>query len=453
MPEDKSSGGSERKPDLEIAAADWLFDDGPGPKPADQAGKHVGPVAAGSGETFALEGDFGSAEMPVVSPVPAAVEAPPRVSTRSRREGKSDRSASQPMLEPSAMVEETWSRWAEWGPTLFFIGCWLGAAAFAVYLLFGMEAYGLAFLTLLGGGIGAILLSYPILITLERPVRITPEQAVRDYYGALSHHFPHFRRMWLLLSTAGRTSTAYGSLEGLKAYWKAQLRSLRAGHAGSLTPLVFEVADFKADKSAGKVRIDAEYTLKIWVRGKRKAGAIHAVPMHVTLARGPDKMWYLDQGTIGATPIDRRINNTRPGAGANLNGLASSWEGESPHEPIASADTASPGVPESRSWQGESPHEPIASANTASLGVPESRSWQGRVWLGEKLSLHRFRVDRVFIDEPRGTQMPGLCWSSAFWRLFTMSTRADRLKPELQRLPAEDPPSGGFLRYQPEQTG
>ena len=117
------------------------------------------------------------------------------------------------MLEPSAMVEETWSRWAEWGPTAFFIACWLGVVLFVVYLLFGMEAYGLAFLTLFGGGIIAIGLSYPILITLERPVRITPEQAVRDYYGALSHHVPHFRRMWLLLSTAGRTSTAYGSLE------------------------------------------------------------------------------------------------------------------------------------------------------------------------------------------------------------------------------------------------
>ena len=60
--------------------------------------------------------------------------------------------------------------------------------------------------------------------------------------------------MWLLLSTAGRISTAYGSLEGFKAYWKDRLHRIRAGHAGPMTPLVFEVADFKADKSAGKVR-------------------------------------------------------------------------------------------------------------------------------------------------------------------------------------------------------
>jgi hypothetical protein len=149
------------------------------------------------------------------------------------------------------------------------------------------------------GALVAAVLSYPIWITLERPVRITPEQAVRDYYGALSHHFPHFRRMWLLLSSAGRISTAYGSYEGFKAYWKDRLGNMRAGRAGSLTPLVFEVADFKADKSAGKIRIEADYNLKIWVRGQRKAGVIHAIPMKIALVRGPDKMWYLEDGTLG----------------------------------------------------------------------------------------------------------------------------------------------------------
>ena len=27
---------------------------------------------------------------------------------------------------------------------------------------------------------------------------MTPEQAVKDYFAALSHHVPHYRRMWLL---------------------------------------------------------------------------------------------------------------------------------------------------------------------------------------------------------------------------------------------------------------
>jgi hypothetical protein len=176
---------------------------------------------------------------------------------------------------------------------------WLAAVFAVAYLAAGAEAYGLAVAAFLLGLLVAVVMCYPIFITLERPVRITPEQAVRDYYGALSHHLPHFRRMWLLLSSAGRISTAYGSFEGFKSYWKSRLETLRAGHAGGFTPLVFEVADFKADKSAGKIMIDAEYTLKVWVRGQRKKGAIHVIPMKIMLVRGPDKMWYLENGTLG----------------------------------------------------------------------------------------------------------------------------------------------------------
>ena len=95
----------------------------------------------------------------------------------------------------------------------------------AFYFLWSVENLAPAFLTLVVGAVGAITLSYPILITLERPVRVTPEQALRDYYAALSHHLPHFRRMWLLLSTAGRISNAYGSFEGFKAYWTDRLRN------------------------------------------------------------------------------------------------------------------------------------------------------------------------------------------------------------------------------------
>jgi hypothetical protein len=132
---------------------------------------------------------------------------------------------------------------------------------------------------------------------------MTPEQAVRDYYGALSHHMPHFRRMWLLLSKAGRISSAFGSFEGFKNYWKDRLASLRQGHAGSLTPLVFDVSEFQAEKSAGLVRVDADFTLSISVRGQRQAGPIQKIPLKIALVRGPDKMWYLENGTL--TGADR----------------------------------------------------------------------------------------------------------------------------------------------------
>ena len=106
------------------------------------------------------------------------------------------------------------------------VGGWGTFIVLFVYFGLGSDYIWWALLTLILGAMVAVVLAYPIWITLERPVRITPEQAVRDYYGALSHHFPHFRRMWLLLSSAGRISTAYGSLEGFKAYWRKRLSQL-----------------------------------------------------------------------------------------------------------------------------------------------------------------------------------------------------------------------------------
>ena len=205
--------------------------------------------AGGSDEIFALaDGQSSSVELEPAAPTPPVNDFHSQSSARPRREGKSQRTPDKPMLEPSALVEEVWSRTAEWGPNLVVVVGWLLLVLTVVYFSLGLEWYGFAFLMLLLGGLAAVVLSYPIFITLERPVRITPEQAVRDFYGALSHHVPHLRRMWLLLSTAGRTSTAFGSLDGFKAYWKDRLASLRAGHAGAMTPLVFEVADFKAEQ-------------------------------------------------------------------------------------------------------------------------------------------------------------------------------------------------------------
>jgi hypothetical protein len=282
----------------EIAGVEGLFQDDAGArmKPPPQSSLTPG---SGEGETFELADGPSSVDLGPPTPIAPVPNVSSKEQARPSRQAKSEKSPRQPTLDPSELVEEVWSRKAEWGPTLLVVGGWASFILLFVYFGLGTEYLWTALLTLLVGGMVAVVLSYPILITLERPVRITPEQALRDYYGSLSHHLPHFRRMWLLLSTAGRISTAYGSFEGFKAYWKDRLSSMRSGHAGALTPLVFEVAEFKADKSAGLVRIDADFTLKVWVRGQRKAGAIHVIPMTIALVRGPDKMWYLEDGTLG----------------------------------------------------------------------------------------------------------------------------------------------------------
>jgi hypothetical protein len=278
---------SEEKVEPEIASADWLLGQDPAadsPKPAVKPA-----VAPRTGEVFDLV------------ETPSSVDATP--SGRGTRTADPPREAARPTTEktrsePEPLVEQVWSRGAEWGPTLLILAIWLLGLAIFVYFTLGLELYGISFLALILGGLVACVLSYPILITLERPVRVTPEQAVRDFYTALSHHFPHYRRMWLLLSTPGRISWAYASFEGFKSYWADRLRQLRGTHAGPMTPLVFEVVDYRGDKSAGRSRIDAQFTVKVSVRGHRQAGPIGSFPMQIALVRGPDKMWYLENGTL-----------------------------------------------------------------------------------------------------------------------------------------------------------
>jgi hypothetical protein len=285
MAENAPRRPSKRDHESEVAAAEWLFQENSDKKASSP--NHHPMVAADPNDVFALAD-------------PSSIELPASLTGGVAHRGSATAGLvdDQSKLDPSTLVEEIWSRPGEWGGTIIVVGAWLTVVFLAFFVCWGQELYGAGFLALLVGALVATVLSYPIVITLERPVRITPEQAVRDYFGALSHHMPHFRRMWLLLSKAGRVSTSYGSFEGFKSYWSDRLRRLREGHAGSLTPLVFEVEDFKADKSAGRVRIDAEFRLKVSVRGQRKAGPIHTFAMRSALVRGPDKMWYLENGTL-----------------------------------------------------------------------------------------------------------------------------------------------------------
>ncbi len=104
--------------------------------------------------------------------------------------------------------------------------------------------------------------------------------------------------MWLLLSARGRTSPQFASLEGFRAYWIARLGQLHEGHSGRFSPLVFQVDDFQAEKSAGMTEIDARFRLRVLVRGRRGEGPIWNLHLERSFVRGPDGMWYLNDGTL-----------------------------------------------------------------------------------------------------------------------------------------------------------
>lgn len=271
----------------EAADASWLMSDAPEVQ-ASSGTPAPGPVVE-PGDQY----DLGPPAEDVVAPVvePIANEPPPRKA----REAEAKARAS---LEPSEAVEQVWTRSAEWGPTVVLLAAVAFVLFVLVYALIANELFGPAVIVLLAGGLGLAFLAYPILITLERPVRMTPEQAIKDYYGALSHHFPHYRRMWLLLSTAGRTSGSFASFEGFSKYWSDRLAQLRGDRVSSFTPLKFQVVDFKSEKSAGVSEISVQFKLEISARGQSDQGPIASIPMQMDLVRGPDRMWYLDKGTI-----------------------------------------------------------------------------------------------------------------------------------------------------------
>jgi hypothetical protein len=276
--------------DPEIAAAEWLFQDSPAPESSQPAGRQIVP---GSGGEFELT----DLQVPI-EPVPLAVDPLADPATPAARV----------RLAPPAPppVEQVWSRGAEWGPTLLLLAAWGAAIVGLVYWTLSQELYQVAALLFLVGAVGAAVFAYPILITLERPVRITPEQAARDFFGALSHHSPHFRRMWLLLSDRGRTGAFFASYDGFKSYWIKRLAQLRAGRGGRFSPLVFQVEDFKSEKSAGKTEIDAQFKVNVFMRGRRSEGPIASVPVDGQFVRGPDSMWYLNEGTL-EPPRARRV--------------------------------------------------------------------------------------------------------------------------------------------------
>ena len=291
--------------DREIGDVDDLFRDpskprSPVPPPA---GSDPDP---GPGPGYDLAGDDPSIEDEPPSR-PAApnpfdpVASPPR-RPKPAVEPDAERSArSSPARE--ARVDQVWSRGAEWGGTLLLLGVVGLVIATLAYMTLRVENLKLPLLILMVGGAVMLVLTYPIVITLERPVRMTPEQAANDFYGALSHHAPHYKRMWLLLSSDGRVCSSYGSYEGFKAYWKGRLKQLRGNHAGGWTPLNFRVDEFKADKSVGKTTADAKFTINVFIRGKQDAGPIDSIRVETGLVRGPDQMWYLNKGTLpGARP-------------------------------------------------------------------------------------------------------------------------------------------------------
>ncbi len=207
--------------------------------------------------------------------------------------------------EPEDVVDVIYTRWAEWRATILrLVGVAL-ATLFVAYFSLDLGWFGVTGAVLLIGMAAGLVLSYPMLVTLERPVRFTPEQTLRDYYGSLEHYIPQVRRMWLLLSRDGRQSSRFASFEGYQRYWETRLASLRGANLSAWTPLVFEIVDYEGEKSGDLDALSARFRVRVSARGHRAEGPIATIPVKARLMRGPDRQWYLRDGMLPEVEADR----------------------------------------------------------------------------------------------------------------------------------------------------
>ena len=259
------------------------------------AGWKAGSSRSEKGDKKASPASHGEYDLGGEEPIEKPTVRPPIVPKKPAKPRQTldrEEQPSRPKVE--ATVDEVWTRGAEWGSTLMLLAVVLAATLVMSYML--ASNLGLAFGIFVLGIVGVILLSYPIAITVERPVRMTPEQGLKDFYAAASHHFPHYRRMWLLLSTNGRDSRDFSSFATFRTYWKHRMSQLRSGKVKFSTPLMFEVTDFKSDKSAGQTSVEASYRVLVKARGD--ATVLAEVSHDTTLVKGSDNMWYLNEGTL-----------------------------------------------------------------------------------------------------------------------------------------------------------
>jgi hypothetical protein len=187
-------------------------------------------------------------------------------------------------------VEQVWSRWDEWKEPLAWT---VAAAGFAILIIVAGVWVPMAILV---ASLGYA--TYQVVISLEIPVRITPEQAVREFYAAVGHRLPNLRRMYLLLTSDGKKSEHFDDFADFRAYWKAQLSRLSRAPVW-LFPLDFRVAGVRCRYNPEKELAVIRYRLQVFPRGcGESVDPIAEFDASNLAVKGRDGQWYLHHGVL-----------------------------------------------------------------------------------------------------------------------------------------------------------
>lgn len=144
------------------------------------------------------------------------------------------------------------------------------------------------------------IMAYPLIVGLERPIRMSPERAVHDYFESLEHHGPLYRRMWIFLTPEAQNCRSFSDYDSFKLYWKQRVKEWRhRGNAWPQTPVVISVDQFQSKPDASDPNKSLlKFSIAVSLRGHRSRGPIASYKLSWTAFRGPDRQWYLADGNL-----------------------------------------------------------------------------------------------------------------------------------------------------------
>lgn len=188
-----------------------------------------------------------------------------------------------------------WSRRKESGPDLFRVLFSAGVTLILAWIFADWNTIHISGWVTVLGTLVTILLAYPLVVGLERPVRSSPERAVRDFFEALEHHGPLYPRMWLLLTPEAQNAAHYSEFSGFRRYWKGRIQEWRhRGDAWAGTPVVLTIDSLRANPDPHEPLVrHVKFDLAVSVRGRRSSGPVARYSMQWTAERGRDGQWYL----------------------------------------------------------------------------------------------------------------------------------------------------------------
>ena len=223
-------------------------------------------------------------------PLPGVETEKPESTFRAANEANDKELHEEDFPDEPPEVTEVWSRWAEWKQPVIWMG---GGLAVATLIMFG-GPWVATLVFLAGLSFGA----YYIVISLEVPVRVTPEQAVREFYAAAAHRLPHLHRMYALLTSDGKHTEEFADFADFRAYWKAEIARLSSSPPW-LVPLEFRIEGFEHRYNGEKSLALVRYILNVSPRGRPESNQpIAQFEMHNLVVKGPDGQWYLNDGTL-----------------------------------------------------------------------------------------------------------------------------------------------------------